>query len=136
MAQEHEHRGPSIAAPADGATVGNPVTVSLSFGGGPRGPGGNSDPGDRPPPPPPSAGPESPDHHRGPRGRLYLFVDAPQPENGTTVQEDATHLAWPSGQHDLVLPLAAGPHQLQLVFVDPEGKVGRRTQTAIHIQVQ
>lgn len=139
-AQEHEHPGPMLSEPADGATVSNSVTVALGFGGGPGGPGGpgrDNDHGDRPPPPPPSDmdGQEPPDHH-GPRRHLYLFIDAPPPETGTVVQEDSTHLAWPPGQRQLVLTLPAGPHQLQLVFADQDGKIGRRHQNALHIQVQ
>lgn len=135
-AQDGERRGPSISAPENGMILPNPVTVSLGFSDGPGGP--DRDHGDRPPPPPPSASRDGqePPHHQGPRGRLYLFVDAPLPETGTAVQEDATHLAWPPGQRELVLNLATGPHQLRLVFADQDGRIGRVTQNAINIQVQ
>jgi len=107
--QEHEHRGPTIVAPVNGATVSNPVTVAVGFGGneGPR------------------EGQENGEHRRR-GGHFFVFVDAPAPEAGMAVPTDATHVPFPEGQRQVTLALPSGQHRLLLVGVNPEGQVGGR----------
>jgi hypothetical protein len=137
-AQNHEPPGAAILAPADGALVANPVTITIGFSGRPEGPGGkDGDNADRPPPPPPGGErQEPPEHRQGPHGRLYLFVDAPTPEMGVPIHEDPAHVALAPRQRQLTLSLSPGPHRLQLFFADQDDKIQRPGQNAVTINVQ
>ncbi len=115
-----ERRGPQIITPADGATVSGPVTVSVGFPS--RGDGQGGPPGGGAGGPPPNGGGE----RRGPR--LILFVDAPAPQPGATVQPDATHVPFEQGQRQVTVTLKPGTHSLQLVMLDREGNVSSRGQ--------
>lgn len=106
-AQERERHGPRIVAPANGATVTGSFTVAYAFGGG-------------------DYTGQAEEHH-GRRGgmQIFLLVDLPTPEPGSTFQADQTHIAFPQGQTQTTVALAPGKHALQLAILDHEGKIGR-----------
>lgn len=115
-AQEGRHPGLSIVTPADGATVSGTVTVAYGFGGGDGMPGQ--------------------EHHRHGRDlQVFLLVDQPAPEPGSTIQADASHIAFPAGQTEATLSLPPGPHSLQLAVLDPEGKIGRHGHPASPVSI-
>lgn len=112
QAQEREHHAPAIMAPADGTTVSNPVNVAFGF---PGRDGGEAEHHEH----------QGGEHHgHGPHA--VLLVDAPMPEAGATVPEDANHLAFPEGQRQTTVTLTPGQHVLRLIFLDREGNMNRR----------
>ena len=113
-AQEREHHGLTIVAPANGATVSGPLTVAFGFGGG-------------------GANREHQGHGGGPH--VFLLVDQPAPEPGATIQTDPTHIAFPEGQTQIIVTLPPGKHTLQLAVIDREGKVARRFHGAEAVTV-
>jgi hypothetical protein len=106
IAQEHEHHGPTLTVPVDGATVSNPVTVS--FGNGEHEHGNWNREG------------EGETHHG--HGQFFVIIDGPAPQPDATLQADATHVPFPEGQHQLTLTLPPGHHSLLLVGTR-DGKV-------------
>jgi hypothetical protein len=109
FAQEQE-RGhwtpPAIVAPADGSSVGSPVTVTVGM------PGHDMPRGD------------AERHRHGPQ--FILVVDAPAPAPGSAFQADAQHVTFPEGQMQMSLALPPGQHQLRLTALDREGAISRR----------
>ena len=118
-AQEHPHRIPVIVAPADNATVTNPVTVSFDFVS-PDGDQGGSGYG---PPGGGGGGWGGGGEHHGPH--VVLVIDAALPNPGDAVPADAQHVPFPEGQRQVTVTLARGQHQLQLVLIGREGTVSR-----------
>jgi uncharacterized cupredoxin-like copper-binding protein len=110
-----------ITSPATGASVSNPVTVTVTFV-----------------PLASSAGttPPTKAHHHG--GQAYLVVDSPAPAARSIVTADSDHIAFPKGQQQLSVTLPAGTHKLLVVAVNHKGKVLPRVQasTPITITVQ
>lgn len=97
-----------ISSPVAGASVSSPFTVSISLvapGGGGGGMGGQ--------------------HHHG---QAYLVIDAPTPPAGDMITADAAHIAFPPGQRQLTVSLSPGPHHLQIVAANRQGKVTYRVQ--------
>jgi hypothetical protein len=110
-----------ITSPATGASVSNPVTVTVTFV--PLGSSGGT-------------APATPPHHHG--GQAYLVVDSPAPAARSIISADSDHIAFPKGQQQLSVTLPAGPHKLLVVAVNHKGKVMPRVQasTPITITVQ
>ncbi len=44
-------------------------------------------------------------------------------------------MAFPAGQAELSIPLAAGPHQLQVVFVNRKGMVTRHFEPSAPVSI-
>ena len=82
---------PAILAPAPGATVASPVTVTIKPGGMAAMPG------------------------MAQGAHLHLIVDAPLPAAGTTIPMDAHHIHLMHGETGTTLTLAPGPHTIQLI---------------------
>ena len=102
-----EHRGLSIASPADGATITGPLTVALATA--------------------EQQGQEGGHHHHGSFShQVFLLIDQPVAAPGTTIQADQTHVPFPEGQRQVTVTLAPGKHTLQLAVLDREGEIGRR----------
>lgn len=119
IGREHGHwPPPSIIAPANGATVTGPVTVTVGFPDGGQAQGNGEH------------------HHHEPH--LILVVDAPLPVAGSTVQADAQHVTVPEGQTQVSLSLPPGQHQLRLTALGREGTVSGRfpDEGAISFTVQ
>ena len=101
FAQKSSHQQLTIQSPANGATVGSPVTVAFGY----QGEGA------------PSA------------KQAYLFVDQALPEEGTAVNADQSHIfavpkAVKTGHSELSLTLTPGKHTLALITLS-KGKAGR-----------
>jgi hypothetical protein len=107
-----------ITSPATGASVSNPVTVTVTIV-----------------PVASSAGtaPATPAHHHG--GQAYLVVDLPAPAAHSMITADADHIAFPKGQQQLSVTLPAGKHELLVVAVNHKGKVVPRVQASTPITV-
>lgn len=142
-AQEHERRGPTLVAPADGDVVDSQFVVRIGFArGGPRGPSEGTGIMEGPPPPPPegpaparaelkdrgpSAGTGLGPGERGPRGpHFVLLVDAPALENGSAFTADANHIAFPSGVPQMTVTLPPGQHRLVLQALGRDGEILQR----------
>jgi hypothetical protein len=143
-AQEHERRGPTLVAPADGSVVDHQFVVRIGFArGGPRGPSEGTGITEGPPPPPadgmqppradgrergPSAGTGlAPGAERAPRApHFVLLVDAPPLETGSHFKADANHIAFPAGLPQMTLTLPPGQHQLVLQTLDRDGEILQR----------
>jgi len=141
-AQEHEHehdrRGPSLVAPANGATVDHQFTVRIGFAGaGPHGPAeGTGIIMDAPPPEAPPPRPDMDDRgpsegtglapfgeHR-PRGpHFVLLIDQPALESGSAFHADPQHVAFPAGIPQMTLTLPPGQHKLLLQTLDHDGNI-------------
>jgi hypothetical protein len=110
LAQSYSPPAPVIIAPAAGASVSSPLIVSFGPGNqanASAGSGGNPQMGGQ--------------HHHG--GQAYLVVDQSALAAGDAIAADPQHIAFPPGQHQINVSLAAGPHQLQIVFANHEGEV-------------
>ena len=113
QAQQYSSIKPAITAPSAGAAVASPVTVSYSLGAAGQSPGGA-------------------DHHMP---HAYLVIDAASPAAGSSIQPDADHVAFPAGQFALSVPLAAGHHQLQIIFVNRKGQVSSHIQPSAPVSI-
>ncbi len=91
---------PVILAPAPGAVVTSPVTVTIQPPAMPAGMSGMKQHGDH----------------------LHLIIDAPLPAPGTMVPMDAQHVHLMHGETTKTLTLAPGKHTIQLV----EGSMGHK----------
>ncbi len=114
------HVASAITAPSAGASVSSPVTVAYSLS-------EDASAGGTAAPQPsgsswPATAPQSGPKHLP---QAYLVIDSPAPAAGSAIQADADHVAFPLGQYQLSVPLAAGQHQLQVVFVNRKGIVTR-----------
>jgi len=87
-----------IVAPADGATVKNPITIVFGL----RNPWGVAPAGYKQ------------DH----TGHHHLLVDAPLPALDQPIPKDDQHLHFGGGQTETTLTLAPGRHTLQLLLGD------------------
>ena len=106
LAQQWTPPTPSITAPATGASVGSPVTVSYSL----------NFPGGAPPSGAPGLG-----HHKPPQA--FLVIDSATPAAGSGIQATPSDIAFPTGQTALSVALPPGHHQLQIVFANRKGLV-------------
>ena len=97
-AQQTQPARPVILSPTEGATVANPVTVTVK----------PADPGS-----PAMAG-------MGPGAHLHLIVDSPLPTAGSMVPMDARHIHLLQNRTTTTLSLPPGRHTLQLI----EGTMG------------
>lgn len=116
----------AVKEPSPGGRAGDmPPPASGAGGGGPE--GGR----DGVPPPPPGAG--------GPAGRnglrVLLLIDAPPPESGSPIYADGGHLLFPAGQKSAPVSLRRGRHRLQLVLLEPDGRVGDVLVTSPSVMV-
>ena len=102
---------PSITAPATGASVGSPVTVSYSL----------NFPGGAPPSGASAAGAPGFGHHKPPQA--FLVIDSATPAAGSGIQATPSDIAFPTGQTALSVALPPGRHQLQIVFANRKGLV-------------
>ena len=117
VAQAQEHQGLTITTPADGATVAAPVTVAFSAGEG----GGQHG--------------EHHGHGGGGGRQVFLIIDQPAPEPGSTIEADQNHIAFPEDERQTTVTLAPGKHTLILAALDREGHVGRRFHAAEPVTV-
>jgi hypothetical protein len=111
LAQQWTPPTPSITAPATGASVGSPVTVSYSL----------NFPGGAPPSGAPAAGAPGFGHHKPPQA--FLVIDSATPAAGSGIQATPSDIAFPTGQTALSVALPPGRHQLQIVFANRKGLV-------------
>jgi hypothetical protein len=86
-----------IIAPADGATVTNPVTVRFGLRGMGIAPAGIAM--------------ENTGHH-------HLLIDADPPPYNLPIPADANHVHFGKGQTEATVTLAPGRHRLQLLLAD------------------
>ena len=138
--RDHDRRGPTLVAPADGATIDRQVTVRIGFaGGGPHGPSEGTGINDAPPPPDsappprPDQAPSGPgegtgfapaDHPHGPH--FVLLIDQPPMDTGTPFHADAQHLTFPPGLPQMTVTLPPGQHKLLLQVLDHDGNIIQR----------
>jgi hypothetical protein len=137
--RDHQRPGPTLVAPADGATVDHEFTVRIGFagGGGPHGPSEGT--GIVMGPPPPSDGAPSPRGDRDgpsegtglgparPRGpHFVLLVDSPALDSGAAFKPDAQHIAFPAGIPQMTVSLPPGQHHLLLQTLDHDGSISVR----------
>jgi len=139
---DHDRPGPTLVAPANGATVDHEFTVRIGFaGGGPHGPSEGTGITMGPPPPPADGGPPppggggerggpsegtglGPPHKHGPH--FVLLVDAPALDIGSAFKPDAQHIAFPAGIPQLTVALPPGQHHLLLQTLDHDGSISQR----------
>jgi Domain of unknown function (DUF4399) len=120
LAQQWTPPTPSITAPATGASVSSPVTVSygLSFPGGGQAPVGDA----------PADG-----HHKPPQA--FLVIDSATPAAGSGIQATPDDIAFPTGQTALGIALPPGHHQLQIVFATRKGLVSRHIPPSAPVSI-
>lgn len=91
--------GVTFVSPLDGATVANPITVSMAIGGLRFQKAGE---------------PVTPGF-----GHLGVVIDGPVPAEGATFTADATHIDLADASHVVTLPeLTPGEHTLSVVFLN------------------
>lgn len=105
-AHDTGHSTPVILAPANGATVSNPVIVVIGLK--------DSRKAEHHEPAAGSAKMEEEHHHHG--GHAHLVVDAPLPKAGTAVPVDDNHIHVVDGGPKVTLTLPPGRHTLQAIM--------------------
>jgi len=118
VAGAHENHAPHVyfIGPADGATTGREVKVTMGVEGMQVRPAGEVVAG---------------------TGHHHLIIDGAFVPRGETVPKDATHLHFGKGQTETVLHLTPGRHALTLQFADGHhASYGKAMSHTVHITVR